>query len=82
MALNLKFDAKMKSALFRALTQPGGNPRAPVEAVYLTILSRLPTDEELKVVGAYFQKVAGNKWPAIVDLAWALINTPEFLYRH
>jgi hypothetical protein len=71
-----------QSAKLRSLTQPGGNPRAPIDAVYLTILSRLPTDEELKAVGAYFQKVTGNKWPAVVDLAWALINTSEFLFRH
>jgi hypothetical protein len=71
-----------QSAKLRALMQPGGNPRTPVDAVYLTILSRLPTDEELKAVGAYFQKLTGNKWPAAVDLAWALLNTSEFLFRH
>jgi hypothetical protein len=54
-----------------------------MDRVYLAILSRYPTDEELKVVGAYFQSVPGNnKWPAAVDLAWALINSAEFLYRH
>jgi hypothetical protein len=71
-----------QSAKLRSLMQPGGNPRAPIDAVYLAILSRLPTDEELRAVGAYFQKVTGNKWPAVVDLAWALINTSEFLFRH
>jgi hypothetical protein len=71
-----------QSTKLRTLVQPGGNPRAPIDAVYLTVLSRLPTDEEMKVVGAYFQKVTGNKWPAVVDLVWALINTPEFLHRH
>jgi hypothetical protein len=36
----------------------------------------------LRVVGAHFQAAAGNRWPAVVDLAWALINSSEFLYRH
>jgi hypothetical protein len=71
-----------QSQKLRALVQPGNNPRAPIEAVFLTVLSRMPTNQELGIVGAYFQKVPGNKWPAVVDLVWALINTPEFLYRH
>ena len=71
-----------QSNKLRQLVQPAGNPRGPVDSVYLTVLSRLPTDEELKVVGAYFQRVPGNKWPAVVDLVWALINSDEFLYRH
>jgi hypothetical protein len=71
-----------QSAKLRALMQPGGKPRDPVDRVYLTILSRYPTDDELRTVGAYFQSVSGNKWSAVVDLAWALINSAEFLYRH
>lgn len=71
-----------QSSKLRSLVQPGANPRGPADSIYLTILSRFPTDEELKVIGAYFQPVTGNRWPAIVDLVWALINSPEFLYRH
>jgi len=69
-------------ARLRALMQPGGNPRDPVNGIYLTVLSRLPTDEELRAVGAYFQSVSGNRWPAVVDLVWALMNSAEFLFRH
>ena len=58
-----------------------GGPQL-VTALYLTILSRLPTDEELQAVSAYGQ--SGNLKPreAVIDLAWALINSAEFLYRH
>jgi len=62
--------------------QPGGNPRDAVDSLYLTVLSRYPTDEELKVVSAYIQSFGGNRWGAIVDITWALINSAEFLYRH
>ena len=62
--------------------QPGGKPRDPIDRVYLAILSRYPTDDEIKTAGAYFQTVTGSKWPATVDLAWALMNSSEFLYRH
>jgi hypothetical protein len=73
-----------QSAKLRTLVQarPGGKPRDPIDRVYLATLSRYPTDEELKTVAAYYQSVQGNKWPAIADLAWALINSAEFLYRH
>jgi hypothetical protein len=46
------------------------------------VLSRYPTDDELRIVAGYFQPAQGNKWPAAVDLTWALINSAEFLYRH
>ena len=73
-----------QSAKLRTLVQarPGGKPRDPIDRIYLATLSRYPTAEELKTVAAYYQSVQGNKWPAIVDLAWALINSAEFLYRH
>jgi len=57
-------------------------PRAVVTGLYLLILSRLPTEEELKIVGAYSQAGAAKGREAVVDLAWALINSAEFLYRH
>jgi hypothetical protein len=73
-----------QSATLRSLVQvqPGGKPRDPIDHLYMAILSRYPTDDELKTVSAYFQSVQGNKWPAAVDLAWALINSAEFLCRH
>ena len=73
-----------QSTTLRSLVQaqPGGKPRDPIDRLYLAVLSRYPTDDELKTVSAYFQSVQGNKWPAAVDLAWALINSAEFLCRH
>ena len=57
-------------------------PRDTIDGLYLTILSRFPTEEELKVAQAYFQASASNRRAAAVDLAWAMINSPEFLCRH
>jgi hypothetical protein len=73
-----------QSAKLRTLVQPcpGGSPRDPMDRIYLATLSRYPTADELKTVAAYYQSVQGNKWPAIADLTWALINSSEFLYRH
>jgi hypothetical protein len=49
--------------------------------MYLGILSRYPTAEETKTVETYFRS-ASRQRDAVVDLAWALINSAEFLYRH
>jgi hypothetical protein len=50
--------------------------------MYLGILSRFPTGEELKIAQAYFQKPGVTRRQAVVDLAWALMNSSEFIYRH
>ena len=57
-------------------------PRDVINGLYLTLVSRYPTDEELKVAQAYFQAPGRNRRSAGVDLAWTLINSAEFLYRH
>jgi len=58
------------------------DPRKAVEELYLSVLSRYPTPEELRVVKGYadYGKTKGPN--AVVDLVWALINSAEFLYRH
>ena len=71
-----------ESRKLRSLMQfKKGNPRASVNGLYLTILSRFPTADELQVVSGYAQSGAKGR-EAAVDLAWALINSAEFLYRH
>jgi hypothetical protein len=46
------------------------------ETLYLTILSRLPAEEEAGEVAA-----CGSNWGRR-NLAWALVNSDEFLFRH
>jgi hypothetical protein len=58
--------------------------RAPADIVtgmYLGILSRFPTAAETSTAEAYFQSGAAKR-QATVDLAWALMNSAEFLYCH
>lgn len=59
-----------------------GNRRTLINAIYLNILSRYPTQDELDTAEKYFQTKGINTKQATNDLAWALINTKEFLYRH
>lgn len=70
-----------QSARLRVLTQGQGDLRPMVTTLYLTILSRRPTAEELQIAATYAQS-AGNRRTAGLDVAWALVNSAEFLYRH
>ncbi|NUQ66476.1 MAG: DUF1553 domain-containing protein, partial [Pirellulales bacterium] len=56
-------------------------PGEVINELYLTILSRRPTPAELTAVKQYVQS-ASSKGEAAMDVAWALINSAEFLYRH
>jgi hypothetical protein len=56
--------------------------QALVTGIYLLILSRYPTTEELLAVKAYSQNTKLKPREAANDLAWALMNSAEFLYRH
>jgi hypothetical protein len=57
------------------------DPRELINQLYLTILSRYPSEDEWKLVQAHSQSgVRGAA--AVFDLAWALINSTEFLCRH
>jgi hypothetical protein len=53
-----------------------------INMVYLKVLSRFPTQEEMSAAKEYFQTEGINIREATNDLIWALINTKEFLYRH
>jgi hypothetical protein len=65
----------------RELLQSKNKPREIIEEIYLTILSRLPTDEELKIIKDYSKPGQEGRRP-MMDMVWALMNSAEFLYRH
>jgi hypothetical protein len=66
----------------RALFRSKGGPREIVDRLYLTILSRHPTDEEWAIVRGHVESGSRGGREAGIDVAWALINSAEFLYRH
>jgi len=77
---------KVKSTLFNAsglIAQLAPDDRRAIETAYLTVLSRLPTPEEL----AHFrQRLTGDgaetRAQCIEDLFWTLINSTEFSWNH
>ena len=48
-----------------------------VESIYLAILSRRPTPQEIAAV----KLSEGNRVEVAEDLAWALFNSPAFLFN-
>lgn len=60
----------------KLLRRPGGRFET-VDLLYLTILSRRATEGELTLGGSLCASDRGAQ-----DLAWALINSDEFLFRH
>ena len=71
-----------QSRKLQNLIESKAAPREIVSGLYLMILSRFPTEEELKTVSAYAKSGAENGRETMIDLAWGLINSAEFLYRH
>jgi hypothetical protein len=65
----------------RQPARPVADRRRILENLYLTILSRFPTDDEAAAAIEYVQSANAPREGAI-DVAWALINSAEFLYRH
>lgn len=68
--------------LRRVAIAAGGKRAEWIRGIYLTLLSREPTPEELATAGEYWQTSGYGTSNAAIDLAWALINSMEFLYRH
>lgn len=66
----------------RLIRTTKNNRRRLINMIYLNILSRYPTQQELTVTIQYFQTEGINLRQATTDLVWALINTKEFLFRH
>ena len=70
-----------QSRMIQFQMQGGKTRQQAVSGIYLGILSRFPTESELKAIES-FAGGNGLKREAAVDLAWALLNSAEFLYRH
>ena len=75
-----------QSTKLKAIFDPGRKQPEILEELYLTILSRFPTPDEIKVLEEYGRPgksgVRAKSREDWLDITWALINSTEFLYRH
>ena len=79
--------------LIQSLMASGADNRTAVERLYLTALSRRPTDEELRSLTKVMDETlardeanpdsaAGPRRRILEDLAWAILTGTEFLFNH
>ena len=70
-------DKLKKGAGIQRLLQSASDPSEKAELLYLAILSRRPSENERPVAESLCRSSQGTR-----DLAWALINTDEFIFQH
>jgi len=58
------------------------DPAALAEELYLSLLTRRPSAEERAAVATYIGKRPEQRSEAIQELAWALLTSTEFRFRH
>lgn len=63
------------------LIQAKGNA-SPVEELFLRILSRYPTEPEKTKAEEYLKSTKRKPAESVCDLAWALVNSTEFITKH
>jgi len=65
-----------------ALCSASGTPAQIAEKIYLTILSRFPTEADVRAAEDHAKAGVAKGRDVWLDLAWSLLNSPEFLMRH
>jgi hypothetical protein len=63
-----------------SLLAKGTGEKEMLEELYLAALGRLPRASELDAAHEHLAK-AGDARRSLEDLFWALLNSPEFLFR-
>jgi hypothetical protein len=58
------------------------DPRLAAEELYLGILTRMPTEDEIKDVSNYLSSREADRNVAAQELVWAVLNSAEFRFNH
>ncbi len=56
-------------------------PAEIVQELYLSVYSRFPDEEELKIGVGLYENEGADRRKSTEDLLWALLNTPEFVFK-
>ena len=78
-----RLNAKITSDSGRAakLAASDQSPQRIVEELYFLLYARPPSEEEQQVGLRLFEGTGSNRRRATEDLLWALMNTPEFVFK-
>ena len=52
-----------------------------VDELYLIVYARYPSEQERKTAMGVFERPGTSRRQAVEDLMWAMLNTPEFLFK-
>jgi hypothetical protein len=69
------------SGLAARLAKSEKPPAEIVEELYLSVYSRFPDEEELKIGVGLYENEGADRRKSTEDLLWALLNTPEFVFK-
>lgn len=81
-AKNLNRKIEDESGRVAELAKSDKTPGEIAEELYLRVYSRFPTKTETQTAVEYFAKDKIDRREAIEDLLWALVNTPEFVFKN
>ncbi|MCI0534898.1 MAG: DUF1553 domain-containing protein, partial [Verrucomicrobiales bacterium] len=71
-----------KTGRARQLAESSKSPEEIVTELYLTTLSRPPTDQEIRLSASAFRAAGATRQTASEDVLWALLNSAEFVFNH
>jgi hypothetical protein len=73
-----------RSGLLTALSAPLFSDDERIEIMFLSTLTRPPTDEERSRLASYVEGggPTGDRRQALGDVLWALLNSAEFILNH
>lgn len=70
------------SGLPATLASSERTPDQIIEELFLSAWSRFPTEAEKKTALDYLTAAGDRKRKALEDLLWAMLNSPEFIFKH
>jgi hypothetical protein len=71
-----------RHGLARKLAQSDDSTDEIVEKLFLSTLSRLPSEPELALMRQAFDDAGSSRRAAVEDVLWALLNMKEYIFNH
>ncbi len=70
------------SSLAASLASGDKDDAGVIEELYLAVYARFPTAEEKVAATKFIAEQKDSRRKAVQDLLWAMLNTPEFVFKH